>query len=173
MADEPKVTIGPVQMLVVGFAEPHFTGKIMAELKRLRELDMIRLVDMIVVQKDAEENVVAVQVSDLSPEEATQFGAIAGALIGFGMEPDEEGIEAGAIAGAEAMADGHLIDEGEVWYVADAIPVGSTAAVALLEHRWAIPLRDAIMEAGGTVVADEWIHAKDLIAVGLLAGAAE
>ena len=50
-----------------------------------------------------------------------------------------------------------------------AIPTGTTAAVALLEHRWAIPLRDGILDAGGVVLADEWIHARDLIAVGLAA----
>ena len=164
------MAIGPVQMLVVGFDEPNFTGKIMAELARLREHDLIRLVDMIVVEKDDEGNVVAVQTSDLSEDEALEFGAVVGALIGFGAE-GEEGMEAGAIAGAEALADGHALDEDEVWHVADVIPNGSVAAVALIEHRWAIPLRDSILEAGGVTLADEWIHAKDLIAVGLAAAA--
>ncbi len=164
------MAIGPVQMLVVGFDEPNFTGKIMAELARLREHDLIRLVDMIVVEKDDEGNVVAVQTSDLSEDEALEFGAVVGALIGFGAD-GEEGMEAGAIAGAEALADGHALDEDEVWHVADVIPNGSVAAVALIEHRWAIPLRDLILEAGGVTLADEWIHAKDLIAVGLAAAA--
>jgi hypothetical protein len=97
-----------------------------------------------------------------------QFGAIVGGLIGLGAE-GEEGIEAGAAAGAEALEGGHVFDEDEVWYVTDAIPNGSAAAVALIEHRWAIPLRDAIRRAGGVALADEWIHAKDLVAVGLLA----
>ena len=66
------------------------------------------------------------------------------------------------------MADGHLIPEEDAWYVADAIPNGSAAAIILLEHLWAIPLRDAIVDAGGIALADEWIHAKDLIAVGVL-----
>jgi uncharacterized membrane protein len=162
------MAIGPVQMLVVGFDEPHFTGKIAAELKRLRELDVVRLVDMLIVQKDDDGNVTAIQASDLDEDEATELGATVGALIGFGMDGDE-GAEAGAYAGAEALEDGHLIDESEVWYVADAIPAGTTAAVALLEHRWAIPLRDGILDAGGVVLADEWIHARDLIAVGLAA----
>jgi hypothetical protein len=56
-----------------------------------------------------------------------------------------------------------------VWYVAAAVPTGTATAIALLEHRWAIPLRDAIARAGGFVIADEWIHAKDLVAVGLAA----
>ena len=99
------------------------------------------------------------------------MGAIAGALIGFGYGggEDEDAIEAGAEAGAEAMADGHLIPDDEAWYVADAIPNGSAAAIILIEHMWAIPLRNAIVEAGGMALADEWIHPKDLIAVGVAA----
>ena len=112
---------GPVQMLVVGFEEPNFTGKIAAELQRLREQDLIRLIDLLVVNKDDDGNITAIQTSDLSQDEAMEFGAIAGALIGFGVE-GEEGIEAGAIAGAEALADGHAIGDDEVWYVEDAIP---------------------------------------------------
>ena len=72
----------------------------------------------------------------------------------------------GAVRGAEALEDGHVFTEDEVWYLADAIPMGGTAGVALLEHRWAIPLRDAIEEAGGAVLADEWVHPADLIAIG-------
>jgi hypothetical protein len=164
------MALGPVQMLVLGFSEPNFTGKIAAELDRLREHEFVKIVDALVVQKDADGNITALQVSDLSQDEAIEMGEIAGALVGFGYGTDEA-VEAGAEAGAEAMADGHLIPEEEAWYVADAIPNGSTAAIVLLEHLWAIPLRDAIVDAGGIALADEWIHASDLIAVGLLAEA--
>jgi uncharacterized membrane protein len=164
------MAIGPVQMLVLGFEHPNFTGKIAAELDRLREHEFVKIVDALVVQKDDDGNVTALQVSDLSEDEAIEMGAIAGALIGFGYGGDDEAaIEAGAELGAEAMADGHLIPEEDAWYVADAIPNGQTAAIILLEHLWAIPLRDAIVDAGGVALADEWIHAKDLIAVGVAA----
>ncbi len=166
MSDEGKTTaLGPVQMLVLGFAEPNFTGKIAAELARLRDQDVVRIVDALVVQKDDDGEITALEVSDLSPDEATEMGAIAGALIGFGYGDDA--VEAGAELGAAAGADGHLIPDDEVWYVADAIPNGSAAAVILLEHLWAIPFRDAIAAAGGIALADEWIHAGDLIAIGV------
>jgi len=163
------MAIGPVQMLVLGFAEPNFTGKIAAELDRLRQLEFIKIVDALVVNKDENGEITALQVSDLSEDESLEMGAIAGALIGFGYGGDEESVEAGAELGAEAMADGHLLPEEDAWYVADAIPNGSAAAIILLEHLWAIPLRDAIVDAGGIALADEWIHAKDLIAVGVAA----
>jgi len=53
--------------------------------------------------------------------------------------------------------------------VDDAIPPGTAAAVAILEHRWAIPLREAIRDAGGFHLADAWIHPADLVAIGMLA----
>ena len=165
------MAIGPVQMLVLGFAEPNFTGKIAAELDRLRQLEFIKIVDALVVNKDENGEITALQVTDLTEGEATELGEIAGALIGFGYGT-EEAVEAGAEAGAEAMADGHLIPEEDAWYVADAIPNGSAAAIVLLEHLWAIPLRNAIVDAGGIALADEWIHPKDLIAVGVAAAEA-
>ena len=115
--------------------------------------------------------IVGIEISDLSSEQTAELGAIAGALVGLGMD-GEEGMEAGAVAGAEAAEDGFLGEE-ELWSVADTIPMGTTAAVALIEHRWAIPLRDAIREAGGVPLADSWIHPEDLIALGAMMGAEE
>jgi uncharacterized membrane protein len=162
------MSIGPVQMLMVGFEDPKFTGEGLAELERLRDADIIRLIDLLAVWKDADGNVAVLQDTQLSEEEAKEFGAVVGGLIGLGMA-GEEGLEAGAEAGMEAMEDQHLLDADEVWYATDSIPNNTAAVIALLEHRWAIPLRDAIMKANGFVLADEWIHAKDLVAVGLAA----
>jgi len=163
--------MGPVQLLVLGFAEPKFTGKIAAELDQLREHEFVKIVDALVVNKDDEGNVTQLQISDLTSDESAEYGAIAGALIGFGYGT-EEAVDAGAEAGAEAGADGHLIDEDEAWYIADTIPEGTAAVILLLEHLWAIPFRDAVVEAGGFALADTWIHPKDLIAVGVAAAEA-
>jgi uncharacterized membrane protein len=161
------MAIGPVQMLIVGFDEPKFKGEVLEELKRLKDEDIIRLIDLAVVRKDDEGNIETLHMSDLSEDEAMEFGAYVGALIGLGAA-GEEGAEAGALAGAEALADQQVFDDDQVWYVADAIPNGTAAGVALIEHRWAIPLRDAIARAGGIPLADEWIHATDLVAIGLV-----
>ena len=157
---------GPVQILVVGFGTTEFKGDILPELQRLKDLDIIRLIDLVVVAKDKEGEIAALEMSDLSKEQTQEFGAIAGALIGLGMD-GEEGAVAGALAGAEAMEDGDVLGDEMVWSIADTIPIGTTAAVALIEHRWAIPLRDAIRSAGGVPLADSWIHPEDLIAFGI------
>ena len=161
------MAIGPVQMLIVGFDEPKFKGEVLEELKRLKDEDIIRLIDLAVVRKDDEGNIETLHTSDLSEDEAMEFGAYVGALIGLGAA-GEEGAEAGALAGAEALADQQVFDDDQVWYVADAIPNGTAAGIALIEHRWAIPLRDAIARAGGIPLADEWIHATDLVGIGLV-----
>jgi uncharacterized membrane protein len=160
------MTIGPVQLLVVGFEGGESNGDVLAELDRLRENDIVRLIDLMVVRRDADGNLGKLVRSDLSPEEAEAFGAVVGALIGFGAA-GEEGAGLGALEGPAALADGPVFDE-EVWYVEDAIPNGTAAAVALLEHRWAIPLREGIRNAGGFHLADAWIHPADLVGIGLL-----
>jgi len=150
-------------MLVLGFAEPEFTGTIAAEIDKLREHEFVRILDALVVNKDDDGNVTALQVSDLTVDEAMELGALAGALMGLGIGDAEAGAELGALEGA----DGHVIPDEELWFAADAIPAGSAAAVLLIEHLWAIPLRDSIVEAGGVALVDEWIHPADLVAAGL------
>jgi uncharacterized membrane protein len=159
--------IGPVQLLVVGFANGDFRGEIMAELDRLRESDTVRLIDLVFVRKDADGNVQKLQHSDLSAEEQAEFGAIAGALIGLGAG-GEEGAEAGAALGAEAAGEGDVLPD-DIWYIDDVLPDDTAAAVALIEHRWAIALREAIRDAGGFHLADAWVHPLDLVAIGVIA----
>jgi uncharacterized membrane protein len=156
--------MGPVQILIVGFGEDaQFKGKALEELKRLRDADVVRLIDLLAVHKNDDGSIDKIEISD--DDELLKLGAVAGALIGFGAA-GEEGAEVGALAGAAAMADGSMFDEDQVWYIADAIPEGMTAVVAVLEHTWAIPLRDAIRGAGGVPLADSWLHPEDLLAVG-------
>lgn len=140
-------------------------GEILAEVERLRNLEVIRLVDLVVVAKGHDGDLTQVRVSDLTVGQAAELGAIAGALVGFGAA-GEEGAQTGAMLGAEAAARGGLLGEA-VWSVADAVPPGSMAAVVLLEHRWAIPLRDAVRRAGGVALADAWIHPEDLVLYGV------
>jgi uncharacterized membrane protein len=164
----PKLPFGPVQMLVLEFDRTTFRGEIIPELERLKEAGIVRLIDLLVVRKPEGGELEVVQTSDLTQDEATEFGALVGALIGLGAGDEEQAYRT-AVAGAEELADGHVFSDTEVWYLSDAVPEGSSAAVALIEHRWAIPLRDKILDAGGTVLADEWIHPADLLAVGAAA----
>jgi uncharacterized membrane protein len=161
------MAIGPVQLLVLGFKHPDFQGEIREELDRLRDNDLIRVIDALGVRKDADGEVQTLHASQLSGDEQAAFGALIGGLIGLGAA-GEEGFELGAERGAEAVAErGGVFDE-EAWDVVEEIPTDSAALLVLLEHRWAIGLRDAIARAGGFRLASEFISPLDLVAIGLV-----
>jgi uncharacterized membrane protein len=162
------MAIGPVQLVVLGFNHPDFHGEIIEELERLREADAVRVIDSLVVYKDADGELEVEHLSNLSTEEAIELGSKIGALIGLGIE-GEEGMEAGAIAGAEAGVDGvDVFSEEDAWDALEDIPNDSAAALLLLEHHWAVPLRDAIVRAGGFRISDGFISPLDLVELGLL-----
>jgi hypothetical protein len=54
------------------------------------------------------------------------------------------------------------------WVVLAHTPNDSAAALILLEHHWAVPLRDAIVRAGGFRISDGFISPLDLVEIGLL-----
>ena len=162
------MAIGPVQLIVLGFEQPEFHGEIIAELERLRESDTVRVIDALAVHKDAEGEIEVQHLSNLSKDEAIELGSKVGALIGLGIE-GEEGMEVGAAAGAEAGADGiQAFSDEEAWDVLEEIPNDSAAALILLEHHWAVPLRDAIARANGFRISDGFISPLDLVAIGLM-----
>ena len=162
------MAIGPVQLIVLGFDHPEFHGEIIQELERLRESDTVRVIDALAVHKDAVGEIEVAHLSNLSMDEAIELGTKVGALIGLGIE-GEEGMEAGAEAGAEAVGDGvHVFSDEDAWDVLEDIPNDSAAALILLEHHWAVPLRDAVARAGGFRLSDGFISPLDLIEIGLM-----
>jgi uncharacterized membrane protein len=164
------VAIGPVQLIVLGFEHPEFHGEIIAELERLKESDTVRVIDALAVHKDAEGEIEVAHLSNLTKDEAIELGSTVGALIGLGIE-GEEGMQAGAAAGADAVAEGngvHVFSDEEAWDVLEDIPNDSAAALLLIEHQWAVPLRDAIARAGGFRLSDGFISPLDLVEIGLV-----
>jgi hypothetical protein len=137
---------GPVQVLVVGFDQPTFSGEVVAEFARLRDAGIVRLVDLLVVSRTEDGALETVEVSE---GVASELGALAAEVLA---QPE----------GADAEADVAEIDSASSWSLADAIPIGSTAAVALIEHLWAVPLSAAIQQAGGTLLEETWLAQPDV-----------
>jgi len=154
------MTIGPVQLLVLGFDDQRYQGELLAELDRLRDNDLVRLIDGLAVCKDEDGNLSLLRPGNLDVEDATDFGTMVGALVGLGTAMVEDGAPDGG-----ADRDGFFSGDRDV--LAE-IPEGTAAALLLLEHRWAIPLRDAIMRAGGSRLASEFINPLDLAAFGMI-----
>ena len=145
------MSIGPVQLLVLGFERPDFQGEIRAELEPLREDDKVRVViHFLAVYKAPGGDVTVLKESQLDAAEMLEFGAVVGALVGVGAGV---GAEAGAQAGAELVTERDGVFGEDAWDALADIPEDSAvSALVLVDHRWAIPLRDAIARAGGRVV---------------------
>ena len=166
------MAIGSVQLLVLGFSHPDFHGQIIEELERLKQSDTVRVIDALAVYKDAEGEIEIAHLSNLSRDEAIELGSKIGALIGLGID-GEAGAEAGAVERAEDAAKHGIsvFSDEEAWDVLEDIPNDSAAALILIEHHWAVPLRDAIASAGGFRVSDGFISPLDLVEIGLVSAA--
>ena len=163
------MTIGPLQLLVVGFVDPQLDGSILGALEDASSAGTIKVVDVLGVYKDSEGNVLAAQASDLTEDEAITYGAWVGALIGLGAA-GPEGAEAGAIAGAI-----HAMDEYEYGVdleglatIAEDLPAGGAVmlhgrGIACSKH-----VRDAIRASGGIMIAQDFLSPEALIAIGQL-----
>jgi len=165
------MSIGPIQGFVIGFPDNDlFEGRIAEELARLSDIGQIRIVDAVFVMRDGDA-AATLSVSDLDDDQRAELRSAVGALIGLGVA-GAEGAVAGADLGASVDADAPtaagMLAEG----LLDELPDGSSALVLAIEHLWAIPLRDAVRDAGGIVLGHRSLTAEDLVALGLVIGAA-
>ena len=116
---------GPVEIVTIGFTDGTFDGSILNELAKVVSAGTVTLIDGLFVHKTGEHSF---EIAELSED------------------PD-----AGALVGIAARVDG-LLTEDDVDSVADELAIGSAAAVLVFEHSWVIPLRDAIVNAGGELL---------------------
>jgi uncharacterized membrane protein len=161
------VEFGPLQLFVIGFTDPQLDGSILEALEDASNAGLIRVVDLLGVYKDEEGNVLAAQMSELTEDEAISYGAWVGALIGLGAG-GEVGAEMGAIVGAVSAVDEYEygLDEEALATIADDIPAGGAGLMLVVEHKWMIPVRDAMRAQGGILIAQDFLNPESLIAFG-------
>lgn len=165
------MAVGPVQLIVLGFTHPEFRGEILDELQRLRDADTIRVIDALGVFKDTKGEVAILKMSNLTIDEKVELGSKIGALVGIGaFGDDDEAVESMALAGAETAAEEgvDMFSAEDVWDVVEDIPDDTAALLLMVEHHWAVPLRDAVARAGGFRIADGFISPYDLVEVGIM-----
>ena len=131
--------LGPVDWIVVEFPGSKFNGQIAPALRDLVERDLIRVLDLLVLKKDADGSLEAFELSDLDEGEIGGFREYESEL---------------------AM----LLSEEDVTSLAAAIEPGSSAAVLVWENTWAAPFASAVRRSGGQLVASGRIPIQALLA---------
>ena len=162
------MSIGPMQLVVVGFEGDVVESDVIDELFVASMSGDIKLIDMLVIDKDEDGNVWSDEISELSFDEKINYGALIGALIGLGAG-GSEGAEIGAEAGAEAVAATHSvlgITPFDVNDLVHDIPLGHSAIVVLFEHIWASHLHEATLAAGGIMLAQALIQPEGFVLLG-------
>lgn len=143
--------VGPVQVLLIGIDERGSERMLAAELQDLRTQDAIRVLDVLRVLRGEDGGLRRLEALDPDGHPGTLVEALLVA------DPEEERDPRGR---PPRRREGGL-GEG-AWFLADRVPRGATAAILLIEHRWAIPLREAAAELGAAILGDAWIHPRDL-----------
>ena len=131
--------LGPVDYVVVEFpaGASNFSGEMAAELRALIDSGTIRVIDVLILTKDADGVVEATELSDA-----------------------EDG---GELQALEADL-GELLTADDVENLAAAMEPGSTAGVLIWENLWAAPFAAAARRAGGQLIADGRIPIQAIIA---------
>lgn len=120
--------MGPVDWLVVRFPGSRFTGRIAPEIRRLEDSGIVRVIDLVLIRKDEEGNVASFEVNDLGGEDESAFQAFSGKV-------DE------------------WLSQDDIDSIGNDLPSNSAAGAILFENLWAIKLKEALMDAGGEMVA--------------------
>lgn len=127
-----KRTIGPVEMMVIGFAENRFTGAIAPNFLDLVDRGIVRIIDMSVVVKDAADDTTILELHEYSSELAEALQKLTGEVPG-------------------------LLSEEDLFNIADMLEPDSTVAILLFEHVWATSFAQAVRDAGGQLIASQRI----------------
>jgi hypothetical protein len=139
MTERSLDDLGPVDYLVVVFpaGQQRFTGEAAAQLVKLHDAGIIRLMDMLFLVKNEDGTVDASELSDLE--------------------------ELGELAQIEAQLAETLAEE-DVLNLAAAMEPGDVGVALIYENLWAAPFASAVRHAGGQLVANGRIPVQAIIA---------
>ena len=139
MTETPLDEVGPIDYVVVEFPPDtsNFTGEMAEELVALVEAGTIRIIDLIVLTKDDDGSIEAMEMADLD--------------------------DLGPLQALEAEL-AELLAEEDVAHLAAAMDPGTVAGVIVYENLWAAPFASAARRAGGQLVADGRIPSQAIIA---------
>jgi hypothetical protein len=120
--------MGPLQYMVVSFEARYFARAIIPELHALSEKEVIRVIDLVVVRRDARGAVSSMELADLLPDKAV--------LISSTFDPEDS-----------------WFAQDDIDLVGESLPDGSAVALLLFEHLWASRLDEAVRRANGSLAS--------------------
>ncbi len=132
------MAVGSIEYVVIAFPGNNFKGEIIPAMQELVDRDIVRILDLLIVRKDANGDVQAVELSALSPDEVAPFGSLQHRVQG-------------------------LLSEDDIEHIAAALEPQSTAALLVWENVWSSRFAEAVMNADGVVVAHQKVPA-DVVA---------
>lgn len=165
MLGQRTIMYGPMQLFVIAFPGNKFRGEIIPAINEAREKGIIRMIDYVFVLKDENGSIMAVQGSDLGKKEIVEFQSVLGALIGLGAG-GIEGAKIGAKVGAEHGELEMGLSEDDIKNAAAHIPNNSSALLMLVENLWAKNIKQALVNAGGIMVAQGTITPELMVKIG-------
>jgi len=160
------MAIGPIQFLAITFKEFQPDKGILAALRRAADSGAIRLIDLQFIGKDQAGKITTMEMSGLSPAEAAEFGSVIGGLLDAGAASRGGAIEGTLSASLAAVEASYGLDLGDIQALADQIRPGSAAALAVIEHTWAIEFGKAVVQAGGKLAAQGFLTRQAVMKVG-------
>ena len=159
------MTIGPLQLLLVKFSDEQRTKPISEELNAVRKNGVIRLVDLLYVYKDLEGVIHSKEISDLTDSTKAEYGILLQGLLGMRTAHKTSG-DADKIAEAMSLSPGDFgLTSEQVQQISNGLPNGGSAILVLFEHVWAIRLKEALLNAGGELVA-QGLLSPEVMALG-------
>jgi len=170
------MTLGPIQFIVFGVRNEEQQIEVARNLRALSEKGTIRVIDMAYIRKGEDGTIVPGRLSGLSEEEQRRYGNVARALIGMGAvhEVAKTSGEIGVAAFAEhdfGVSVQELKDQ--IIDVAQDLPTGAACAIALIEHRWVLTLKENLQKNGVVVLAQGMVRPRSLMMLGAELAAAE
>ncbi len=127
--------LGPLEYIAIAFPGNQFSGEIIPAIKELQDSGTIRVLDLVIISKDAAGNVTAIEASDASPEQA-------------------------AVLAALGLRTQNLLGEEDIEEIGGALDPNSTAGLMIWENVWAARFAESLRNAKGELIANGRIPAQ-------------
>jgi hypothetical protein len=131
------MTYGPIDYYVFEFNNENLKGEVLPALIELVQKEIVRVIDLVIIQKDAEGNHEAVEVQELDPDTLAIYDPLKAEISG-------------------------LIQVEDIDAIAEQLEKGTTAAALMVENLWAIKFKDALLHANARLIEQVRLPHEDV-----------